>query len=63
MFIAGCTPSINITDALDFDAFWPLQNQQDPVNVYHVKTTATDRAYCIPILYEVEDIVDLGGSV
>ena len=63
MYISGCTPSINITDALDFVAIQPLQNQQDPKNVYYVKTTATDRAYCVPILYEVEDIVDLGGSV
>lgn len=60
MFITGCTPSINITDALDFEATVPLRNQQDPKNVYTLKTPVTDRAYCVPILYEPTNILDYG---
>ena len=58
MFIAGCTPSINITDSPDFVATQPLQNQQTPDNVYTLKPPVPDRAYCVPILYEATDIVD-----
>jgi hypothetical protein len=62
MFIAGCTPSINITDAAGFEVTVPLQNQQNPDNLYRMVAPAIDRAYCVPILYEATNIIDDGRA-